>query len=147
VVTIDMRHTPFFGWIKDLSAPDPTAIGNLFGLLGGLFTAEQVKAIPVLGFLLGIGILPVLYGFTMWGVQSLSPPPPDEMQRKIFAFMPLIFVFLFAGFAAGLVIYWLWSNILTLAQQYVIMRRQGVETEFDKFLAKRFPKGGGTGKA
>ena len=135
-VTIEMRHAPFFGWVNDLSAPDPTAIGNLFGLLGGLFTAGDVKAIPLVGAVLGVGLWPIMYGITMWGVQSLSPPPPDAMQRRIFAFMPLIFTFVFAGFAAGLVIYWTWSNLLSLLQQYVIMRRQGVETQLDKLIRK-----------
>ncbi len=135
-VTIEMRHQPFFGWIRDLSAPDPSAIGNLFGLLP--ISAEALGSVPLLGVVLTIGILPILYGFTMWLLQSLSPPPGDATQKLIFSFLPIIFTFVFAGFAAGLVIYWCWSNILSILQQYVIMRRNGVKTEFDKFLAKRF---------
>ena len=140
-VTLEMRHEPFFGWIQDLSAPDPTAIGNLFGLLP--FSAEAVSSIPLLGFILGVGVLPILYGVTMWMVQSLNPPPTDDTQRLIFGLLPIVFTFVFAGFAAGLVLYWTWSNILSIAQQYVIMRRNGVDTQFDKFIKARF----GSGKA
>ncbi|MDJ0922410.1 MAG: membrane protein insertase YidC [Henriciella sp.] len=132
-VTIEMRHTPFL-FLSDLSAPDPTAIGNLFGLLP--WAAADVKAIPLLGFIIGIGILPILYGVTMAGIQALSPPPPDPTQRTIMMALPFVFMFVFGGFAAGLVLYWVWSNILSLIQQYYIMRRNGVETELDK-LVKR----------
>lgn len=133
-VTIEMRHAPFFGWIHDLSAKDPTAWVNLFGLLP--FDAGIVTNIPLIGALFAVGIWPILYGITMWGVQSLSPPAPDPVQRQIFAVLPIVFVFLFASFAAGLVIYWTWSNALSILQQYVIMRRNGVDTEFDKILRK-----------
>ena len=133
-VTIEMRHAPFFGWIKDLSAKDPTAWVNLFGLLP--FDSHIATSIPIVGGLFAIGVLPLLYGLTMWGVQSLSPPAPDPIQRQIFALMPVMFVFLFANFAAGLVIYWTWSNLLSILQQYVIMRRNGVDTEFDKLWRK-----------
>jgi len=137
-VTIEMRHAPFFGWIRDLSAKDPTAWVNMFGLLP--FDAGAIAHIPVVGGLLagltGIGVWPILYGLTMWGVQSLSPPAPDPVQRQVFAFMPFMFVFLFAGFAAGLVIYWTWSNSLSIVQQYVIMRRNGVDTELDKLVRR-----------
>ncbi len=131
-VTIEMRHTPFFGWIQDLSARDPTNIFNLFGLL-----PFEPQNLPLVGPLLWLGILPILYGVTMWATQSLSAPPGDPIQQRIFALLPIVFTFMFAGFAAGLVLYWTWSNILTVAQQYVIMRRNGVETELDKFIAKR----------
>jgi len=141
IVTIEMRHAPFFGWINDLSAPDPTAIGNLFGLLGGVFSAADAKSVFLIGTIIGVGAWPIMYGLTMWGVQSLNPPPPDPMQRKIFMFLPIVFTFVFAGFAAGLVIYWTWSNVLSLIQQYVIMRRQGVETQLDKLIKRlRTPK-------
>ena len=133
-VTIEMRHAPFFGWITDLSAKDPTAWVNLFGLLP--FDAQIVTGIPIIGGLFAIGVWPLLYGLTMWGVQSLSPPAPDPIQRQIFALMPVMFVFLFANFAAGLVIYWTWSNLLSILQQYAIMRRNGVDTEFDKLWRK-----------
>jgi YidC/Oxa1 family membrane protein insertase len=140
-VTIEMRHTPF-GFINDLSAPDPTAIGNLFGLLP--WAAADVKAIPILGFVIGIGILPILYGVTMAGIQSLSPPPPDPTQRTIMMALPFVFMFVFGGFAAGLVLYWVWSNILSLGQQYFIMRRNGVETELDKLIKRLLGRGSST---
>ena len=111
-VTIDMRQAPFFGWIKDLSAPDPMLVTNLFGLIPWEPT----------GFL-AIGILPIFMGFTMYVQQKLNPPPADPIQQKVFAFMPIIFTFILAGFSVGLVIYWTWNNILTICQQWVIMRR------------------------
>ena len=140
-VTIEMRHTPFW-FITDLSAPDPTAIGNLFGLLP--WAAADVKAIPILGFVIGIGVLPILYGVTMAGIQALSPPPPDPTQRTIMMALPFIFMFVFGGFAAGLVLYWVWSNILSLGQQYFIMRRNGVETELDKLVKRLLGRGSST---
>jgi YidC/Oxa1 family membrane protein insertase len=140
-VTIEMRHTPFW-FITDLSAPDPTAIGNLFGLLP--WAAADVKAIPILGFVIGIGILPILYGVTMAGIQSLSPPPPDPTQRTIMMALPFVFMFVFGGFAAGLVLYWVWSNILSLGQQYFIMRRNGVETQVDKLIKRLLGRGSST---
>ena len=140
-VTIEMRHTPF-GFISDLSAPDPTAIGNLFGLLP--WAAADVKAIPILGFVIGIGILPILYGVTMAGIQALSPPPPDPTQRTIMMALPFVFMFVFGGFAAGLVLYWVWSNILSLGQQYFIMRRNGVETQLDKLIKRLLGRGSST---
>lgn len=132
-VTIEMRHAPFL-YIRDLSAPDPTAIGNLFGLLP--WAAADVKAVPIIGIVIGIGILPILYGVTMSGIQALSPPPTDPTQKMIMRFLPLIFMFVFGGFAAGLVLYWVWSNVLSLVQQYFIMRRNGVETELDKLVGR-----------
>ncbi|MGE0740957.1 MAG: membrane protein insertase YidC [Hyphomonadaceae bacterium] len=127
--TIEMRHAPFWGWINDLSARDPTSIFNLFGLL-----PYDVPAILL------IGAWPILYGVSMWALQALSPPPADPVQAQIFRFLPALFTVMFAAFPAGLVIYWTWSNSLSILQQYVIMRRQGVETQLDKFLAKRFSK-------
>jgi len=119
-VTIEMRHAPFFGWIHDLSAKDPTSILNGFGLLPW--------DVPELGILapISIGVWPLLMGLTMFLQQRLNPQPPDPVQAKIFLFMPIIFTFLLAQFPAGLVIYWTWNNILSIAQQYVIMRRLGV---------------------
>jgi len=131
-VTIEMRHAPFFGWIKDLSARDPSNMFNLFGLL-----PFDPTSIPLIGPMLWIGILPLLYGVTMWLLQSLSPPPPDPIQRQVIGLMPIIFTIMFASFGAGLVIYWTWSNFLSILQQYLIMRRNGVETEFDKWLRER----------
>ncbi len=115
-VTIEMRHAPFFGWIQDLSAPDPTSIFNLFGLLP--------YSVP--DFLL-IGIWPIIMGVTMFIQMRLNPMPGDPIQQKIFTWMPVLFTFLLATFPAGLVIYWTWNNILTIAQQWYIMNRQGVE--------------------
>ena len=147
--TIEMRHEPFMLWIKDLSAPDPTALGNLFGLLPVsneflaniplLGTEPLFGLIPGIGILL-IGVLPIVYGVTMWALQSLNPPPTDDTQKLIFGLMPIIFTFVFAGFMAGLVVYWCWSNILSIIQQYVIMRRNGVKTRLDTFLENRFGK-------
>ncbi len=117
-VTIDMRQAPFFGWIRDLSAPDPMLVTNLFGLIPWEPT----------GFL-AIGILPVFMGVTMYLQQKLNPPMADPMQQKIFAFMPIMFTFILAGFSVGLVIYWTWNNILTICQQWFIMRR--VEAKMD----------------
>ena len=121
-VTIEMRHAPFFGWIKDLSAPDPTSVFNLFGLLP--FDPAHV---PVIGHFLIIGAWPLIMGVTMWVQMRLNPAPPDPMQQKIFAWMPVFFTFLLAGFPAGLVIYWAWNNFLSVIQQSAIMHRQGVE--------------------
>lgn len=114
-VTIEMRHTPFFGWIRDLSAPDPTSVFNLFGLVP--FTPPD--------FLM-IGAWPLLMGLTMFLQQKLNPQPPDPIQAKIFLFLPIMFTFLLARFPAGLVIYWAWNNLLSILQQWVIMRRMGV---------------------
>ncbi|MEM0984744.1 MAG: membrane protein insertase YidC [Pseudomonadota bacterium] len=138
-VTLEMRHEAFW-FVNDLSAPDPTAIGNLFGLLP--FAAADVKAIPILGLIIGIGVLPILYGTTMLALQSLSPPPPDKTMRTVMMMMPIVLTFVFAGFAAGLVIYWVWNNILMLIQQYFIMRRNGVETQFDKLIGYLRGSGG-----
>jgi YidC/Oxa1 family membrane protein insertase len=136
-VTIEMRHAPFYGWIKDLSAPDPTTIFNLFGLLH--FDPTQV---PVFGHYLALGIWPIIMGITMWLQMKLNPTPPDPTQQMIFTWMPLIFTFMLAGFPAGLVIYWAWNNLLSVIQQSFIMRRNGVKVElFDNlkstFLAKK----------
>ena len=117
-VTIEMRHAPFYGWVKDLSAPDPTSIFNLFGLLP--YTLPDF---------LQLGIWPIFMGVTMWAQFKLNPPPADPIQAKIFQFMPLIFTFLLARFPAGLVIYWAWNNILSIAQQWWIMRRTAAESK------------------
>jgi YidC/Oxa1 family membrane protein insertase len=116
--TIDLRHAPFFGWIQDLSAPDPTSIFNLFGLLP--FDVPQF---------LWIGVWPLLMGITMWIQMKLNPEPTDPMQAMIFNWMPIIFTFTLAGFPAGLVIYWAWSNFLSIIQQSYIMRKHGVEID------------------
>ncbi|TAJ64026.1 membrane protein insertase YidC [Brevundimonas sp.] len=134
-VTIEMRHEPFFGWIRDLSAPDPSTIWNLFGLI-----PWDPSSTPLIGtYLAGtfaLSILAIFYGLTMWLQMAMSPPAPDPMQRRIFQFMPVVFTFIMATFPAGLLIYWAWSNILTIIQQYVIMHRLKAENPIDTFIAR-----------
>jgi YidC/Oxa1 family membrane protein insertase len=114
-INIDMRQAPFFGWIHDLSAVDPTNVFNLFGLIP--FDPTVISPF------LHLGAWPLIMGVTMFLQQKLNPPPPDPMQAKLFQFMPLIFTFMLARFPAGLVIYWSCNNLLTIAQQWVIMRQ------------------------
>ncbi len=114
-VTIEMYHAPFYGWIHDLSAPDPLGLMTLFGLIDW--------KVPALISLIDIGILPIFMGFTMWLQQKLNPAPADPTQAKIFALLPFVFTFVLAGFAAGLVLYWSVNNILSIAQQWFIQRR------------------------
>ena len=132
-VTIEMRHAPFFGWIKDLSSPDPTNLFTLFGLLH--FDPTQL---PLFGHYLALGIWPIIMGITMWFQMKLNPTPPDPTQQMIFAWMPLIFTFMLAGFPAGLVIYWAWYNTLSVLQQSFIMRRNGVKVELFDNLRSTF---------
>jgi YidC/Oxa1 family membrane protein insertase len=115
-VTIEMRHAPFFGWIRDLSAPDPTSVLNLFGLLP--------YDVPNLGplHILSIGVWPLVLGVTMFLQQKMNPPPPDPVQAKIFMFLPIMFTFMMAQFQAGLVIYWSWNNLLSIGQQWLLKR-------------------------
>ena len=120
-VTIEMRHAPFFGWIQDLSAPDPTSILNLFGLLP--FESPAFLAI------LAIGVWPLIMGITMFLQMQMNPAPPDPTQAMIFKWMPIMFTFMLATFPAGLVIYWAWNNTLSIIQQGVIMRKHGVKIE------------------
>ncbi|TIW69413.1 MAG: membrane protein insertase YidC, partial [Mesorhizobium sp.] len=128
-ITIEMRHAPFFGWIQDLAAPDPTSIFNLFGL------------IPMtLPHMLMIGVWPLLMGVTMFLQMRMNPTPPDPTQAAIFTWMPIIFTFMMAGFPAGLVIYWAWNNLLSILQQGVIMKRQGAKIELWDNLAALFRK-------
>src|SRR3954462_5379624 len=134
-VTIEMRHAPFYGWIKDLSAPDPTNLFNLFGLLP--FDPTHV---PVLGAYLALGVWPIIMGITMWFQMKLNPTPPDPTQKMIFDWMPLIFTFMLAGFPAGLVIYWAWNNLLSVLQQSYIMRKNGVKVELFDNLKATFAK-------
>ena len=116
-VTIEMRHQPFFGWISDLSEKDPTTIFNLFGLIPWNPPSFLI-----------IGVWPILMGVTMWLQQKLNPAPQDPVQAKIFMFFPLFLTVILAPFPSGLVIYWTFNNILTMAQQYVIMKRTTVKT-------------------
>ncbi len=118
LVSIEMRHAPFFGWINDLAAPDPTTVFNLFGLIP--WTPPQY---------LMLGALPLIMGISMWVQMRLNPAPPDPVQQRIFAWMPVVFTFMLARFPAGLVLYWTWNNILSFAQQALIMKRQGVDID------------------
>jgi YidC/Oxa1 family membrane protein insertase len=117
-VTIEMRHAPFFGWIQDLSAPDPTSVFNLFGLL-----PYGVPAFLMIGF------WPLLMGITMFLQMQMNPAPPDPTQAMIFKWMPIMFTFMLAAFPAGLVIYWAWSNFLSILQQGFIMKKNGAKIE------------------
>ncbi|QDZ01183.1 membrane protein insertase YidC [Nitratireductor mangrovi] len=128
-VTIEMRHAPFFGWIQDLAAPDPTSIFNLFGLL----------PYDVPSFLL-IGVWPLIMGVTMFLQMRMNPTPPDPTQAMIFNWMPVVFTFMLATFPAGLVIYWAWNNFLSILQQGIIMKRQGAKIELWDNLAGLFKK-------
>jgi len=130
-VTIEMRHAPFFGWIHDLSAQDPTNLFNLFGLI-----PVDPTVLPLIGQFLHMGIWPLIMGITMWFQMKLNPAPPDPTQAMIFNWMPLIFTFMLASFPAGLVIYWAWNNLLSVVQQSVIMRKHGAKIElFDNIKA------------
>ncbi|MBA1142761.1 membrane protein insertase YidC [Mesorhizobium neociceri] len=129
-ITIEMRHAPFFGWIQDLAAPDPTSIFNLFGLLP--------FAPPA--FLPHMGAWAVVMGITMFLQMRMNPTPPDPTQAQIFTWMPVIFTFMMGSFPAGLVIYWAWNNTLSILQQGVIMKRQGAKIELWDNLAALFRK-------
>ena len=113
-VTIEMRHAPFYGWIDDLSVPDPLGLLTLFGLVSW--------NVPAFLEIINIGIWPILMGFTMWLQQKIQPAPPDPIQARIFAMLPIVFTFVLATFPAGLVIYWTWNNLLSIGQQSFIMR-------------------------
>jgi len=119
-VTIELRHAHFVGWLRDLSAPDPSSLYNLFGLL-----PWDAPAAGSVLHLLFIGVLPILLGTTMWLQMKLNPAPTDPIQASIFAWMPWIFMFMLGGFASGLVVYWITNNTITFAQQYLIMRSHG----------------------
>jgi len=132
-VTIEMRHAPFVGWLKDLSARDPSSIWNLFGLL-----PWDAASIPLIGGIanLHIGVLVIAYAVTMWLTMSMNPPAADPIQRRMFQFMPFLFAFIMAPLAAGLLLYYTWSNILTAVQQYIIMRRYHAENPIDTLIAR-----------
>ncbi|MBJ7485800.1 membrane protein insertase YidC [Brevundimonas sp.] len=141
-VTIEMRHAPFFGWIRDLSARDTTNIWNLFGLIpwdpstapliGNLIGSHGAGG----GFTLALSVLAIFYGLTMWLQTAMNPPAADPVQRQIFMFMPLIFTFIMASFPAGLLVYWSWNNILSIIQQYFIMHRFKAENPIDDFFSR-----------
>jgi len=133
-VTIEMRHAPFYGWIHDLSAPDPSSILNLFGLL----PYNPHAFLPASFAFLSIGVWPIVMGATQWMQTKLNPAPADPIQAKMFSYMPVIFTFMFATFPSGLVIYYAWNNLLTVLQQAFIMKREGVEINFfDNIKAKK----------
>ena len=135
-VTIEMRHAPFFGWIRDLSAPDPSSFVNLFGLL-----PFNPAAAPLIGGVLDgplhIGVWPILYGVMTWLNTAMNPQPTqDPTQKLLFNLFPLVFVFTMAHFVVGVVIYYAWSGALSAAQQYVIMRRYKVSNPIDDLIAR-----------
>lgn len=135
-VTIEMRHAPFFGWIQDLSAPDPTSFINLFGLLP--FAAPTF---------LHLGVWPIIMGITMFVQMRMNPTPPDPTQAMIFTWMPLVFTFMLASFPAGLVIYWAWNNTLSVTQQALIMKKHGAKIElFDNIKGLFRRKGSAASK-
>ena len=134
-VTLELRHAPWIGWIKDLSAPDPSSIMNLFGLLP-LGTPEPGSIMA----LIFLGILPLILGISMWLQQKLNPAPTDPTQAMIFAWMPWVFMFMLGSFASGLLVYWIANNMITFTQQYIIMRSQGYKPDVFGNIAKSFRK-------
>ncbi|UMA64238.1 membrane protein insertase YidC [Roseivivax marinus] len=141
-VTLELRHAPFFGPFQDLSAPDPTSIFNLFGLLPWGAPAEGTMLALVF-----IGVLPLLLGASMWLQQKLNPAPPDPTQAMIFAWMPWVFMFMLGSFASGLVVYWIANNTITFTQQYLIMRSQGYHPDVFGNIKSSFKrKSGGDAK-
>jgi YidC/Oxa1 family membrane protein insertase len=134
-ITIEMRHAPFFGWIRDLSAPDPTNVFTLFGLI-----PWDPTVLPVVGHFLALGVWPLIMGVSMFFQMKMNPEPADPVQKSMFAWMPVIFTFMLGTFPAGLVIYWTWNNTLTVIQQYYIMTKAGVKVELWDNLFKLFAR-------
>jgi YidC/Oxa1 family membrane protein insertase len=134
-ITLEMRHAPFYGWIHDLSSPDPTNIFTLFGLI-----PFDPTVLPLLGSFLHLGLWPAIMGVTMWMQMKLNPAPPDPTQQMIFNWMPIIFTFMLASFPAGLVIYWAWNNTLSVIQQSAIMHKHGAKIELCDNLKRTFIK-------
>ncbi|WP_413154382.1 membrane protein insertase YidC [Bartonella sp. cb54] len=128
-ITIEMRHAPFFGWIQDLAAPDPTSLFNLFGLL----------PYTVPAFLM-LGAWPFIMGITMFLQMRMNPAPQDQTQALIVTWMPVVFTFMLASFPVGLVIYWAWNNVLSMIQQSIMMKRQGVKIELFNNLKAMWQK-------
>ncbi|UDL94996.1 membrane protein insertase YidC [Lichenihabitans sp. PAMC28606] len=126
-ITIEMRHAPFFGWIKDLSSPDPTSVFNLFGLI------PWTPPTPLM-----IGVWPLIMGVSMFLQMKMNPTPPDPVQKTMFTWMPVIFTYMLSSFPSGLVIYWTWNNTLSVCQQYLIMRRAGTKVELWDNLSGMF---------
>jgi YidC/Oxa1 family membrane protein insertase len=135
VITIEMRQAPFFGWIKDLSRPDPTNIFNLLGLIP--YDPTQV---PIFGPYLAIGVLPLIMGITMFIQMKMNPEPTDPIQKQAFAWLPVVFTFMMGSFASGLIIYWSWSNILSVIQQAAMMKKAGAKIELWDNLVGIFRK-------
>ena len=134
-VTLELRHSAFFGVFRDLSAPDPTSLYNLFGLLPwGAPDAISFLAI------LNLGVLPILLGISMWLQQKLNPAPTDKTQAMIFAWMPWVFMFMLGNFASGLVLYWIANNSITFTQQYLIMRKHGYSPDVFGNIKSSFKK-------
>jgi YidC/Oxa1 family membrane protein insertase len=134
-VTLELRQAPFFGWLKDLSMPDPSSLYNLFGALPW--------AGPPAGTLthtLFIGVLPILLGISMWLQQKLNPAPADPVQQQVFAFMPWVFMFMLGSFASGLVLYWITNNTITFLQQYAIMTSHGHRPDIFGNIRSSFKK-------
>jgi YidC/Oxa1 family membrane protein insertase len=140
-VTIELRHAPWIGWIRDLSAPDPSSIFNLYGLLP--WAAPEPNSILALIF---IGIMPLVLGISMWLQQKLNPAPTDPTQAMIFAWMPWVFMFMLGSFASGLVLYWIANNMITFAQQYAIMRSQGYKPDVFGNILSGLKRGGAEAK-
>lgn len=140
-VTIELYQAPFVGWLRDLSAPDPSSILNLFGLLPWA-TPEPGSFL----FILSLGVLPILLGISMWFQQKLNPAPTDPAQAAIFAWMPWIFMFMLGTFASGLVLYWITNNVITFAQQYTIMAMHGKRPDLFGNIKAGIRRGGAPGK-
>ncbi|RYG95164.1 MAG: membrane protein insertase YidC, partial [Alphaproteobacteria bacterium] len=134
-ISLEMRHAPFFGWIVDLAAPDPTNVFTLFGLI-----PWNPTALPFIGGLLHLGVWPLIMGVTMWVQMKLNPPPADPTQAMIFNYLPIVFTFMLGSFPAGLVIYWAWNNTLSVAQQYFIMKRHGVDVNLLENITSSFKR-------
>ncbi|MBB05131.1 MAG: membrane protein insertase YidC [Pseudooceanicola sp.] len=132
-VTLELRHQPWVGWIRDLSAPDPSSILNLFGLLP--YAPPDPESFVAI---LSLGILPILLGISMWLQQKLNPAPTDPTQQMIFAWMPWVFMFMLGNFASGLVLYWITNNTITFSQQYIIMRSHGFKPDVFDNIKKSF---------
>jgi len=134
-VTLELRHAPWVGWIRDLSAPDPSSILNLFGLLP--FAAPDPESLLAI---ISLGVLPILLGISMWLQQKLNPAPTDPTQQMIFAWMPWVFMFMLGNFASGLVLYWITNNTITFIQQYAIMRSHGFKPDVFGNIRKSFSR-------
>ena len=134
-VTLELRHAPWIGWIRDLSAPDPSSLLNLFGLFPWDAPAQGTMLHS-----LSLPLLAIVLGITMWLQQKLNPAPTDPAQKMIFAWMPWIFMFMLGGFASGLVLYWITNNIITIIQQYGIMSMHGHRPDLFGNIRSGLPK-------